>query len=89
MNKITPQLVHKAKQAKNPQELKAIAIAEGLDLTDLAAKNLYQQLHVEQVIADEELEAVAGGGCGSNNKNNKDCGTLMKDGCPTFWDMFG
>ena len=89
MRELTPEIISKVKKARNAQELKEIAHEEGFEITELAAENLFQRLHQpDQIIADDELESVAGGGCGESSKK-ADCSTHMQDGCPTFWNMFG
>ncbi len=62
-NKITPELIEKAKQAKTPEELIAIAKENGTELTEESAKAYFAQLHKTGELNDDELDNVAGGGC--------------------------
>ncbi len=62
-NKITPELIAKAKGAKSAQELIAIAKENGTELTKESAKAYFDQLHKTGELADDELDNVAGGGC--------------------------
>ncbi len=64
-NKLTPELREKAKQAKTPEELAALAKENGIELTPEEANTYFAQLNPKTgELADDELEDVAGGGCG-------------------------
>ena len=75
-NKLTPQLIAKAKQAKNTEELIALAKENGMGLTAESAKAYFDQLHQTGELADDELDSVAGGG---------KCGTIYKDRRPVVF----
>lgn len=78
-----------AKEAKSVEELQSLAEENGYTLSYEDASHYFQVLNPsEGDISDDELESVAGGGCGESSKK-ADCSTLMQDGCPTFWNMFG
>ena len=62
MNNLTPELIAKAKAAKNTEELLELAKENGVELTDEEAKICFEQLHTNAAVSDDELEAVAGGG---------------------------
>ena len=63
-NKFTPELIEKAKSAKTPEELMALAKENGVELTEESAKAYFEQLNPKTgELADEELNNVAGGGC--------------------------
>ncbi len=62
-NKITPELLEKAKQAKSPEELIAIAKENGTELTEESANAYFEQFHKTGELADDELDNVAGGAC--------------------------
>ena len=63
-NKFTPELIEKAKSAKTPEELMALAKENGTELTEESAKAYFEQLNPKTgELADEELNNVAGGGC--------------------------
>ena len=57
-------LLVKAKQAKNPEELMSIAKENGIEMTEESAKAYFNQLNPKTgELADDELNNVAGGGC--------------------------
>ena len=60
----TPEQLTKAKAAKNVEELIALAKAEGIEATEEQIRAQFDAMHKEGEIADEELDNVAGGGCG-------------------------
>ncbi len=62
-NKITPELIGKAKQAKTPEELIDIAKINNVELTAEEAKTYFGQLNKTGELNDEELDNVSGGGC--------------------------
>ncbi len=66
-NTLTPQLLAKAKQAKNTEELIALAKENGVELTAESAKAYFDSLHKAGELADDELDSVAGGAnqCGT------------------------
>ena len=66
--KMNNELIAKAKQAKNPEELLALAKENGVELTEESAKSYFNQLNPKTgELADDELDNVAGGGCQSDN----------------------
>ncbi len=60
---ITNDLIEKAKQAKTPEELIALAKENGEELTEESAKAYFDQFHKTGELNDDELDNVAGGGC--------------------------
>ena len=67
-NKFTPELIEKAKSAKTPEELMALAKENGMELTEESAKAYLDLLHPQTgELSDDELDNVAGGGCQQNN----------------------
>ena len=61
-NKFTPELIEKAKSAKTPEELLALAKENGIEMTAESAKAYFEQLNPKTgELADEELDNVAGG----------------------------
>ena len=44
-NKFTPELIEKAKSAKTPEELMALAKENGMELTEESAKAYFEQLN--------------------------------------------
>lgn len=62
------ELIAKAKHAKNPEELLALAKENGVELTEESAKAYFNQLNPKTgELADDELDNVADGGCQKNN----------------------
>ena len=62
------ELIAKAKEAKSPEELMALAKENGVELTEESAKAYFNQLNPKTgELADDELDNVAGGGCQSDN----------------------
>ena len=72
-NKFTPELLEKAKQAKTPEELAALAKENGAQLTAEEANTYFAKLHKSGEISDDELDSVSGGG---------KCGTIYHDERP-------
>ena len=63
-NKFTPELIEKAKSAKTPEELMALAKENGMELTEESAKAYFDRLHPQTgELSDSELDNVSGG-CG-------------------------
>ena len=61
---LTKELVAKAKEAKTPEELMALAKENGMELTEESAKAYFEAIHPEAgELSDDELNNVAGGGC--------------------------
>lgn len=54
----------KARTAKSPEELKALAEENGIELSDDKAKAYFDRLNNSGELSDEELDNVSGGGCG-------------------------
>ncbi len=62
-NKIAPELIEKAKQAKSPEELIALAKENGATLSAEEARACFNQINKTGELNDDELDNVAGGGC--------------------------
>lgn len=62
--KFSKELIEKAKTAKTAEELLAMAKAENIELTEEQAAKAFAELSKNGVLSDEELDNVAGGGCG-------------------------
>ena len=88
MKNLTPELIAKAKTAESAEKLFEIAKENGVELTAEEAKTYFAQLNANGVVADDELDAVAGG-CGETYKS----GTKVRftDGtmCPKCRSTFG
>ena len=58
------ELITKAKQAKTPEELMALAKENNMEMTEECAKEYFEKLHPQSgELSDDELDNVAGGGC--------------------------
>ncbi len=58
------ELLAKAKAAKSPEELLALARENHVEMTEESAKAYFDQLHPQTgELSDDELDNVAGGGC--------------------------
>ena len=62
--KISKELLEKAKTAKSAEELLAMAKAENIELTEKQAAKAFAEFNKTGELSDEELDNVAGGGCG-------------------------
>ena len=62
-NKLTPELLEKAKAAKTPEELLTFAKENGAQLTAEEANTYFAKLNKNGEISDDELDSVSGGGC--------------------------
>ena len=62
--KFTDEMLEKAKTAKSAEELLAMAKAENIELTEAQAAKAFAELSKNGELSDEELDNVAGGGCG-------------------------
>ena len=61
---LTKELVAKAKEAKTPEELMALAKENGIDMTEESAASLFERLNSKtSELSDSELDNVSGG-CG-------------------------
>lgn len=75
MKNFTPEMIEKAKTAKTAEELLALAQENGVELSEEEAKTCFAQLQpVSGELSDDELDNVAGGGCGNSPKKLRDYG---------------
>lgn len=61
---ISKEILEQAKTANSAEELVILAKENGMEVTQQEASAYFKQLHASGEIEDEELENVAGGGCG-------------------------
>lgn len=61
---VSKELLEKARTANSAEELLAMAKAEHIELTAEQAAKAFAELKRSGELADEELDNVAGGGCG-------------------------
>ena len=63
---LNKELLSKAKEAKTPEELLALAKENGIEMTAEEAQKIFAQLHSQSgELADDELDNVSGGACGT------------------------
>lgn len=66
---LNQELIQKAKAAKTPEELMALAKENGVEMTGESANTYFEQLNpTADELSDEELDNVAGGGCQDVNR---------------------
>ena len=81
MQKFSEEIVEKAKKIKSVEELIDFSKESGMELTREQAKVYFEQLHPQSgELADEELENVAGGGCGDITDNGGTGGDKQRSG---------
>ena len=67
---ITPELMDALREAESAEEIVAIAREKGVEVSAEEAKIAYAAFHpADGEIADEELDNVAGGGCGGARRD--------------------
>jgi len=81
-NKLTPELLEKAKQAESFEELIALAKETSTELTEESAKAYFDQLHKTGELAEDELGNVSGGSC--YNSDGREIVTVGHC-CTLFW----
>lgn len=80
---MTTELMAKVKAAKDAEELLALAKENGYPLAgEEEAKALFAQLNATGELADEELDAVSGGGCKKNGY------TVVTTDCKCFTGQY-
>ena len=79
-------MISKAKEAKNVEELLSLAKSNHIVMTEEKAQELFKQLHAEGELSDNELDDVAGGGCGGvKPKYNVGEIVAVKDSCKCYY----
>lgn len=61
------ELIKLARAAKTPEELRTLAEDNQIALSEEQARDLFDKLNQAGSLSDEELDNVAGGGCGDSN----------------------
>ncbi len=74
--------IEKAKECKSAEELMALAAENGVELTAEEAAAKFAALNAEGELADEELDAAAGGGC-AGEIGKGEAVTLLGGKCPS------
>ena len=81
------EMIAKAKEAKSVEELIALAKENGVELTEEDAKMYFEQLNAKKgELSDDELDAVAGGGCETKVDGKKY--TVVTCGCKCFTGQY-
>ena len=70
--KVNKELLEKAKTAKSVEELLELAKEENIDMTEEEAAKVFVGLHKSGEMSDDELDNVAGGGCGGDDNSSPD-----------------
>ena len=70
MKNLTPEMIEKAKAAKNAEELLELAKANSVEMTADEAATYFAQLNPKSgELDDDDLDTVAGGACADSNDN--------------------
>ena len=84
MKNLTPEMIEKAKAAGSAEELLELAKANGVEMTADEAAAYFAQLNPKSgELDDDDLDAVAGGGCESSTGH-----TVVTSGCSCFTGQF-
>lgn len=80
-------LIEKAKLAKTPEEIISLAKENGFELSDENAKIYFERINKTGELSDDELDNVAGGGCGESQspslrKTLSVSGRKLEQRCP-------
>ncbi len=71
MKNLTPEMMEKAKNVKSAEELLELAKASNVEMTADEAATYFAQLNPKSgELDDDDLDAVAGGGCGGSDNDN-------------------
>ena len=62
MKNLIPEIINRAKNAKSAEEILELAKTNGVEITEEEAKAYFAQLYANGAVADDELDAVVGGG---------------------------
>ena len=85
-------LILKAKEAKSVEELMALAKENGVELNEEDAKMYFEQFNAKKgELSDDELDAVAGGGCfGEEERYCPKCQTRLelRYSCHGLYDFY-
>lgn len=81
------ELIAKAKTAKSPEELLALANENEIELTEEQAKGFFDRFNVSRELEDDELEGVAGG-CGGNNNADPSVCPYCKHKFPAIREIY-
>ena len=83
MKNLTPEMIEKAKAAKSAEELFALAKENNVEMTADEAKTYFAQLGPKSgELDDDDLDAVAGGGCARTEQANNAQDAVSNMPCP-------
>ena len=72
MKNLKPEMIEKAKAAKNAEELLELAKANNVEMTADEAKTYFAQLNPKgNELSDDDLDAVAGGASGCSEEDDE------------------
>lgn len=80
------ELLAKVRAATSAKEIAALAAESGMVLTEDEAQDYYDRVHTTGELSDDELNHVAGGGCGSGSQDGfygGDRVILLNEKCPS------
>ena len=82
MKNLKPEMIEKAKAAKSAEELLELAKANGVEMTEAEAKTYFAQLPSGSgELNDDDLDNVAGGGCGGSVRAGDDVRVTSGETC--------
>ena len=72
MKNLTPEMIEKAKEAKSAEELLELAKENNVEMTADEAATYFAQLNPKsRELNDDDLDAVAGGGCNDDERQRE------------------
>lgn len=71
MDKISKKVLELAKKTKSAEEIKDIAKANGYEIEDKEANCIFEYLHKNGELTEDDLNNVSGGGCHDSGDNPK------------------
>ena len=96
MKNLKSEMIEKAKVAKSAEELLALAKENNVEMTADEAATYFAQLNPKSgELDDDDLDAVAGGGCGGSDNDNPAVGVgdtvqiTSGEACPTCGGKIG
>ncbi len=82
MTNFTPEMIEMANAAKTADELLALEKDNNIEMTEENAKAYFEQLNpVSGELSDDELDNVAGGGCGDDDEKEEGLCKLLNKKC--------
>ena len=83
MKNLTPEMIEKAKVAKSAEELLALAKENNVEMTADEAATYFAQLNPKSgELSDDDLDNVAGGGCGGSVRAGDNVRVTSGETCP-------